>query len=110
LRANSLAAVVMLLTEYALGTWVNLYARLPASDHGHGSLAAFGSAVANGPAVLAVHAVLGTLLLITGITAVVRAAMARRAAWVPLSSSSSGLASESMCWSTTSAGSLPPGR
>lgn len=84
LRANSFAAVVMLLIEYALGTWVNLYARLPASDHGQGSLAAFARAVANGPAVLAVHALLGTLLLIIGIAAVVRAAMARRAAWVAL--------------------------
>ena len=37
LRANSLAAVVMLLIEYGLGVTVNLYAHLPASDHGKDS-------------------------------------------------------------------------
>ncbi len=84
LRANSLAAVVMLLTEYALGTWVNLYAQLPASDHGKAPLAAFGRAVADGPVVLAIHALLGTVLLITGITAVVRAVIAGRPAWIAL--------------------------
>jgi hypothetical protein len=84
LRANSFAAVVMLLIEYGLGTWVNLYGRLPASDHGRGFVAAFGGAVANGPVVLAVHALFGTLLLLTGISAVVRAAMARRAAWTAI--------------------------
>jgi hypothetical protein len=82
LRANSLAAVVMLLIQYCLGMWVNLYARLPASDHGKGVFAAFGGAVANGPAALAIHALLGILLLVTSIAAVVRAAVARNAAGV----------------------------
>ncbi|HEY6314557.1 MAG TPA: hypothetical protein VIY52_27690 [Streptosporangiaceae bacterium] len=34
LRANCLAAVVILLVEYGLGIWVNLYGHLSASDHG----------------------------------------------------------------------------
>ncbi len=34
LRANSFAAIVILLTEYGLGVWVSLYGHLPASDHG----------------------------------------------------------------------------
>jgi hypothetical protein len=70
----------MLLTEYCLGIWVNLYAQLPASDHGDGFLAAFGRAVANGPVTLALHALLGTLILVTAIDVVVRAAMARSSA------------------------------
>ncbi len=80
LRANAFSAAVMLLVEYGLGIWVNLYVQVPASDHGQGTLAAFGAAVAHGPVALAVHALLGTLLLVTAIALVVRAALARNAA------------------------------
>jgi hypothetical protein len=41
LRINSFSAAVMLLLEYGLGIWVNLYAKIPASDHGKGTFAAF---------------------------------------------------------------------
>ena len=80
LRINSLSAVVMLLIEYGLGIWVNLYAQIPASDQGKGTFAAFGAAVAHGPVALAVHAVLGTLLLVTAIALIVRAVLARKTA------------------------------
>jgi hypothetical protein len=80
LRPNSFAAVVMLLIEYGLGIWVNLYAQIPASDKGKGTFAAFGAAVANGPVALTLHALLGTLLLVTAITLVIRAVLARKAA------------------------------
>jgi hypothetical protein len=80
LRINSFSAAVMLLIEYGLGIWVNLYVQIPASDHGKGTFAAFGAAVADGPAGLAVHAVLGTLLLVTAIALIVRAARARKPA------------------------------
>lgn len=43
---------------------------------------AFGGAVTGGPVVLAVHAVLGTILLITGVSAVVRAALLRQTALI----------------------------
>jgi len=33
LRARAFGAVIMLLAEYCLGAWVNLYIQLPASDH-----------------------------------------------------------------------------
>jgi hypothetical protein len=78
LRANSLAAVVMLVIEFALGVAVNLYSTLPSSDAGKTLLSAFGAAVTNGPVALTLHALLGTLLLITGISAVVRASLLRR--------------------------------
>jgi hypothetical protein len=80
LRINSLDAVVMLLIEYGLGIWVNLYVQVPAENHGKGAFAAFGAAVAHGPVALAVHAVLGTLLLVTAIALIVRAALARKTA------------------------------
>jgi hypothetical protein len=81
-RGNSFGAIVMLLTQYALGIWVNLFGQLPASDHGKGTFPAFGSAVANGPVVLALHAVLGTLLVAAAIAALVRSFMTRRRAWI----------------------------
>jgi hypothetical protein len=77
LRANSFAAIVMLLLEFGLGIGVNLYATLPVSDHHKTLFGAFGGAVANGPAVLTTHALLGTLLLLAGVSVLVRAAIAR---------------------------------
>ena len=80
LRASAFGAVIMLLAEYCLGVWVNLYAQLPASDHGTGLLTAFGRAVANGPVTLALHALLSTLLVVTAIGVIIHAAMARNTA------------------------------
>jgi hypothetical protein len=73
LRANALAGLIMLVVEYSLGISVNLYSTLPAADRGKTMFAGLGAAVGNGPLLLALHAILGTLLLITGIAAVVRA-------------------------------------
>ena len=72
LRANSLAAVVMLLIQYCLGISVNLYSTLPASDHGKSLFTGFTAGVGDGPLLLSFHALLGTLLLITATAAVVR--------------------------------------
>jgi hypothetical protein len=80
LRANSFSAVAMLLIEYGLGIWVNLYARIPASDHGKGVFAAFGAAVADGPLALTLHALLGILVLVTATTMIIRAVLARKTA------------------------------
>ena len=49
LRANALAAVVMLLIQYCLGISVNLDSTLPASDHGKSLFGGFPAAVGNGP-------------------------------------------------------------
>jgi hypothetical protein len=80
LRANALAAVVMLLLQYCLGMWVALRAALPAGDQGKTLLAAFGAAVGDGPLLLSLHAILGTLLLATAAAALVRSS---RLAWLP---------------------------
>jgi len=80
LRTNALAGLVMLIIEYGLGAWTSLYAQLPASDHGKATFAAFAGAVAHGPVGLALHALLGTLLIITAVSVIVRAALVRHAA------------------------------
>ncbi|WP_125611321.1 hypothetical protein [Specibacter cremeus] len=79
LRTTSFAAVVMILLVLVFGMVVNLYAKLPASDEGRDLFAAFGAAVSAGPVPLAVHAVLGTLLVLTSFGAVWRAVLTRRA-------------------------------
>ena len=88
LRTNSFAAAVTLVIEFGLGIWTNLYANLPTSDHGKTMFAAFGHAVADGPVGLSLHAIVGTLLVITGISALVRAVFTRS----PLSISLTGIA------------------
>ena len=75
LRANALAGVIMILIEYGLGITVNLYSTLPAADRGTALLGGVGAAVGNGPLPVALHALLGTILLLTGIAAVVRASL-----------------------------------
>jgi hypothetical protein len=84
LRPGAFALVLLILVQYGLGMWVNLFATIPASNHGKGVLAAFGAAVAHGPAGLALHALVGTLLLLGAIAFVIRAALARKAAAVVL--------------------------
>lgn len=69
LRANCFAGLVMLLFELGLGVAANLTAKLPATNTGRSLPAAFGAAITGGPVVLSVHAVLGTLLLATGVAA-----------------------------------------
>jgi hypothetical protein len=74
LRRGSLAALVLLVVQYGIGMYVNLYVTVPRDDHGRG----LGSAVANGPGVLSSHAVLGLLLGLVAIGVLVQAVMARR--------------------------------
>ena len=77
LRKNSLAISVMLLTRYGLGIGVSLYARVPGSDQGRGLAVALGRALSNPPAVLAIHAALGLLLLVAAVSVLSRAVLAR---------------------------------
>jgi hypothetical protein len=85
LRANSLAALVMLLIQFALGISVNLYTTLPAADHGKAVFSGFGAAVANGPVTVTAHAFLGTLLLIAAFAAVIRSLRLARTPQITLS-------------------------
>lgn len=82
LRANSLAATIILLVEYGLGMWVNLYGHLPATDHGANLATGFARAVADGPAGLAVHALVGVILIASATSAVVRSVGVRRSSLI----------------------------
>ena len=71
LRQASLAILIVLIVQFALGISVNLYVTLPTVGHpGHASW--FG----NGP-LLALHAALGMLLVLSAIFVLIRAIMAR---------------------------------
>jgi hypothetical protein len=72
-RRGSLAALVLLVVQYGIGMYVNLYVTVPRGDHG----SSLGSAIANGPAMLSSHAVLGLLLALVAIGVLVQAVMAR---------------------------------
>lgn len=73
LRANALAAVVMLLIQYCLGISVTLYSTLPVHDVDKSLFTGFASAVGDGPLLLSLHdALLGTLLLVTASVALER--------------------------------------
>jgi hypothetical protein len=73
LRGSSLGAMVMLILQYALGIGVNLYV-----TPGKGGLS---EAFKNGP-VLALHAVLGVLLIAAAIALLVRAIAVRHRAMI----------------------------
>lgn len=68
----------MLLAQYGLGVWVNLYGHLPASDHGANIATGFARAVSKGPLALSIHAILGVLLILSAAAALVRAIRIRR--------------------------------
>ena len=74
LRRASFAAFVMLVVQFALGIYVNLYVTVPGADHRHG----LGQAIANGPAGLTVHIVLGLLLILAALGFLVQAILARQ--------------------------------
>jgi len=74
LRRASFAAFAMLVVQFALGIYVNLYLTVPGADHGHG----IGQAIANGPAGLTLHIVLGLLLILAALGFLVQAILTRR--------------------------------
>jgi len=78
LARGNLAALILLLIQYGLGMGVNLYVSLPAAGNGGRDI---GKAFTSGPA-LAVHAVIGLLLILMAISMIVRAAIARHRASV----------------------------
>jgi hypothetical protein len=73
LRRASFAGLVLLLIQYGLGMYTNIYVTVPSADKGGG----FGKAISNGPAALSVHAVLALLLALAAIGLLVQAVLAR---------------------------------
>lgn len=77
MRRASFGALVALLIEYGLGIGVNLFVNVPDADHNSGMGAAFGKAMSNGPAALAVHAGVGLLLIVNAVVVLVQALTSR---------------------------------
>jgi hypothetical protein len=73
LRQANLGILIMLVLQYALGSGVNLYVTLPPAGAAGRNKDQFFS---NGP-LLAIHAALGILMVITAIVVLVRAILAR---------------------------------
>src|SRR5450755_398761 len=72
-RRGSLAVLVLVVVEYGIGMYVNLYVAVPRADHGR----SVGSAIANGPTTLSIHVVIGLLLGLGAIGVLVQAVIAR---------------------------------
>ena len=85
LRRASFASLVMLLIQYGLGMYTNIYVTVPSADKGGG----LGKAISNGPAALSIHAVLALLLILAAIGLLVQAIMARY--WTVLAAAVIGL-------------------
>lgn len=73
LRRATLASFVMLIIQFGIGMAVNLYVKVPKSDHGAG----IGHALTAGPYGITVHIVVGLLLILSAIGLVVQSVMAR---------------------------------
>ena len=84
-RRSSLGVLVILVVEFGFGMYVNLYLTVPRADHGR----SLGTAIANGPAMLSVHAVTGLLLGLGAVAVLVQAIRARHLAIIV--SSAAGL-------------------
>ena len=76
LRLAGFATFVILVVQSALGIYVNLYITVPSADQGQ----AVGQWVANGPAGLTLHIVLGLLLILAALGFLVQAILARQPA------------------------------
>jgi hypothetical protein len=77
LRLTCLAATIMLLVQGGFGYEIAQNVNVPAADAGSGIFTAVGRSFSNGPVTLAVHTGLGLILIITALSAVLRAILAR---------------------------------
>jgi hypothetical protein len=68
-RRASLTMLIMLVVQYGLGIFLNLYVAVPASDQHAGIM----QEIAAGPFALTVHALLGLSLIVTAIVLLARA-------------------------------------
>ncbi len=88
LRRVCVAALIMLVVQYGLGIFLNLYVAVPASD-AHAGI--FGE-IATAPLALTVHALLGLALIGTAILLVARAVAVRDRRLAVLAAASSDCA------------------
>lgn len=84
LRLQLYIVIVLLAVEIVLGIATNLFAKLPANDKGLSLFAGFGAAIGSGPVSLALHAIVGSLLVLAAISVIIRAVGSRNALQVVL--------------------------
>jgi len=80
IRRASFAMAVLLLVQFGLGIGVNLFTTLPRKDNGAG----LGGAIANGPAAVSIHAVLGLSLIVIALALIIRAVTTRHGGIIAL--------------------------
>src|SRR5580704_6969956 len=85
-RRACLAVLTMLVTQYALGIFLNLYVTVPASDE-HASML---DEIASGPFALTVHALLGLSLIGIAIVLLTRVVRLERPALIALATTGLG--------------------
>jgi hypothetical protein len=73
LRRGSFAVLMLVLAEYVMGMYVNLYVTVPKTDHGSD----LGGQISTGPAWLSVHAVIGLLLAVGAVGVLAQAVLIR---------------------------------
>ncbi|HZC41174.1 MAG TPA: hypothetical protein VE343_10910 [Streptosporangiaceae bacterium] len=78
LRRANFAAFALLVVQFGIGTYVNLFVPVPSTDAGGG----FGQAISAGPAALTIHIVAGLLLILAAIGVLVQSLRARRPALI----------------------------
>ena len=64
LRRQLFITIILLAIEIVLGIMVNLFVKLPAGDKGTPWPTGFGAAITSGPVSLAIHAIVGTLIVL----------------------------------------------
>jgi quinol-cytochrome oxidoreductase complex cytochrome b subunit len=77
MRKPCLRVLIMLVVQYALGVFLNLYVNIPASD----SDAGFAHEISSAPLSLTLHALLGLALIAAAIAAVVRSGRGSSPCW-----------------------------
>jgi hypothetical protein len=77
LRLQLFIALLLLSIEIVLGMAVNLFVKLPAGDKGSSMFAGFAAAFTAGPVSVAIHAVVGTLIVLASISVLIRAISTR---------------------------------
>jgi hypothetical protein len=77
LRLQLFIALLLLSIEIVLGIAVNLFVKVPAGDKGSSMFAGFAAAITAGPVSLAIHALVGTLIVLASISVLIRAISTR---------------------------------
>jgi hypothetical protein len=85
-RRACLATLIALVAQFGLGMWLNLYGQIPAADQHAG----FAQEIQNGPAMLTVHALVGTFLIGAAIVLLSRTIRVRNGKMVVLASAGLG--------------------